>query len=367
MRTKLLLMVAVTSIAFNLGACSSDEKPTISVLQPSVIPTVAVPTSEPSSTPTVAAPTSEPSPTPTEEPRVSCPENEVVAYLDELDLLLEEFDDTVTLASSTTRIGLAPVIQQMQAQRRSARRLERPECANYLQDLVIVAMESKVDAFISFLSKDSDTVVARKNNASDQVRAAVDAEIVKFRNDPLRAYEASEVTAASLAEDLDRQESFVLPNGWVNIEIPDSNGLILSLPGSWTFETTGDHGEDLDLANGDGTLKVAIRVLDDGVSSNFGSDRARLFSLQTTLETIGWDFYSERSAEIGLYALNRGYVVRFAGRYSQSSDIEDHLWAAIVTPNGLEVLSMASTERDDFAQIDLLTLEEVFGSIRSPE
>ena len=119
-------------------------------------------------------PTHTPSPTPTPKPRISCPEKEVASYLDQLDLLLEEFDDTAEIAGSTPRMGLGPVIQDLQSLRRNARRLDRPECANYLQNVVVMAIKAEIDAFISFLSKDDDSVVSRKFTASKTVRAKVE-------------------------------------------------------------------------------------------------------------------------------------------------------------------------------------------------
>lgn len=359
MSIRLFFIVIVSCIFLTVPACSSA--PSEDAVQTAIALTQAAPSQESST------PTAEPSPAPTPKPRVSCPDEEVISYLDELDLLLEEFDDTVEIAGSTSRMGLAPVIQDMQSQKRDARRLDRPECANYLEDLVVVAIETKVDAFISFLSQDSDTVVARKLTASEEVRSMVDDEISAFKNDPLAAYEASELTAESLVENADQTEPFTLPDAWIDISFPDSDELILSIPENWTQDTLGGKGQFLQLRNDDRTLTVIMDVFEEKSYTRFDSDRVRLFSLQTTLETEDWDFYSERSAEVGLYALNRGYVVEFARRYSKSSDIEDNVWAIIVTPDEHEVFVIASTERDDFAQIDVLTLQEIYGSIRATE
>jgi hypothetical protein len=304
----------------------------------------------------------EPSATP--KPVVSCLDEDVVQYLDDLDLLLEEFDDTVTLAGSTSRMGLAPVIQNMQSQKREARHLDRPECANYLQDLVVVSMETEIDTFISFLSNDSDTVVARKMAESEKVRNIVDDEIAAFRNDAMAAYEASVVTAESLIKNTGTSEPFSLPDDWKDITFPDSNDLVLSIPQDWTQSTFGDEGQYLNLKNDDKTMTVVMDILEEKTITEVDSDRARLFSLQTILETEDWDFYLEHNSEVGLYALNKGYVVEFSRRVSSSGDIEDGIYAIIVTPDKQEVIVIVNTERNDFAQIDLLTLELIYGSIR---
>lgn len=354
---KLVFVAVFSAIFLTLSACSSP--PSENALQTTTAQTQIAPSQE--STTSAA----EPSPTP--KPRVSCPDEEVISYLDKLDLLLEEFDDTVEIAGSTSRMGLAPVIQDMQSQKRDARRLDRPECANYLQDLVVVGIETKIDAFISFLSQASDTVVARKLTASDKVRDMINDEISAFKNDPLAAYEASQLSAKSLVENAEQVESFTLPDGWVNISLPGSDKLILSIPDDWTYNIVPGEDQFLRLNNNDETLTVMVEELEEGLYTEFDSDRARLFNLQTFLETADADFYSERSAEVGLYALNRGYVVEFLQRYTEASDIKDNVWAIIVTPDNQEVLVLASTSRDDFAQIDMLMLQEIYGSIRVTE
>jgi len=129
----------------------------------------------------------------------------------------------------------------------------------------------------------------------------------------------------------------------------------------------GDKSQFIQLQNDDRTLTVSGGLLEGQDFTNLSTDGARLFSLQTVLETQNWDFYSERSAEIGVYALNRGYVVRFSRRMFSSGNITDNEWAQIVTPDLEEVFVMAETTRDDFAKIDLLTLEQVFASIRTKQ
>lgn len=300
-------------------------------------------------------------------PKVSCPAGEVKGYLDELDSLLEAFDDTVTVAKSTSRIGLAPVIESMQSHKRSIRQLAGPECASYLTDLVMVAVETEIGAFLSFMAQESDTSVSRKLQAAQNARAAVDAQIEAFRKDPLDAYQTASLDAEKLVEGTQAVEPFVRPNDWADVMVASTSNLILSIPNTWTSETFGDDGEYLRLRNDDQTLTVTCGVLSSEDSTSANSDAVRLFALQTALETQDWDYYSERSAETGVYALNRGYVVQFSRRMFSSSDITDNQWAQIVTPDDKMVFLMSETTRDDFAKIDLLTLDQVFASIRTQE
>lgn len=128
MKLNNFLLLIISLILLILVACSSQPSD-------SAIQTAIAQTQFPKAQSTLEA-TGEPTATP--KPRVSCPDEDVSIYLDDLDNLLEEFDDTVTIAGSTARMSLAPIIQDMQSQKREARRLDRPECANYVQDLVVV-------------------------------------------------------------------------------------------------------------------------------------------------------------------------------------------------------------------------------------
>jgi hypothetical protein len=238
-----------------------------------------------------------------------------------------------------------------------------------------MAIKAEIDAFISFLSKDDDSVVSRKFTASKIVRAKVDSEIGPFKLDPLASYEATEFTPESLVQNLDQAEPFALPEGWIDISLPGSDELILSIPGDWTHYADKDY---LRLRNDDSTLEVIAAQAEDKLLTESDSDGARLFILQTTLKAAGLEFYSEHSADVELYSLNRGYVVRYAvsllDLIANERQAEHRVKAVIVTPSGHEVFVESSrpnrnsiTKRDDFAQIDLLQLGIIYGSIRSPK
>lgn len=353
------------SILFALVLVACSGPPSEGAVQTAIAQTAAAPLAE-AEEPTPSAEPEEDTPTPTPKPEVECPDDEVEAYLLELDLLLEEWDDTVEIAETTSRMSLAPVVQSLQDVKREARRLERPECADYLQDLVVVGMESDISAFVAFLGQESDTVVARRMQGAEEVWATVDNELQAFQEDPLAAYLASNVSAETLEEELDQAEPFVLPEGWVDAPLPESN-LIISLPEDWQHQTAGESEQYLAIDNADETMNIFLGVSPEPDFTELESDSARLFALQTSLETSDYDYYLEHSAESGVYAQNKGYVVEFSARDDAGDDIEEEVWAVIVTPQDDEILLFVSTERDEFAQIDLLTLQEIYGSIREEE
>jgi len=200
MKPRHLFVLAAMLMFATTAACSSA--PSTSAIQ-----TAIAQTQTPAAVKPILTPSTSPSPAPTPKPKVSCPDSEVKTYLKELDLLLEEFDDTTKVAESTSRIGLAPVMANMQSQKRSIRRLVAPDCAKYLTDLVVVAVETHIDAFLSFMSQQSDTSVSRKITAAKKVRTTVDEQVETFRKNPIAAYESASLSAESLVLDFEQTGS----------------------------------------------------------------------------------------------------------------------------------------------------------------
>jgi hypothetical protein len=326
-----------------LSSCSSPQNiPTIIINTPSPVATLT-----PSATP---------------KPLVNCPQDNVDSYIDEVKLIKEEWDDTYTRASSTSRIALSSVIGELQDIRREMERVDRPECANYINDLYIIAMNSDIDSFISFLSKDSDSVVQRKMAGSQKAWDIVNAEYDKFIESPIDAYKAFNLTAEEVESSLIEPEPFVLPEDWNDKDFPNSN-LIISFPSDWSSQTYGDNNQFLKILNSDKSLTILSGLIDD-CFSGIESDSGRLFSLQTYLETSDYDYYNERTANTEVYSLNKAYVIEYSVRENPSDDIEDQILANVVTPDDKCVVFMISTSRDEFPQIDQLTIQEIYGSIR---
>jgi len=307
--------------------------------------------------------TNTPEPTNTPKPKVACPQADVESYVDELELVLEEWEDTTTRAGSTSRIALSPVIGELQDVRRNTRRIDRPECADYLNDLIIVAMERDIDSFISFLSQDSDSVVVRKMEGAEKAWGIAHDELDKFKEAPLEAYRSFNVTIEELEASLDELVGFERPDGWVDRDIPYSD-LVFSIPSDWGVSTYGDKDQFVKTSNPDKSLTFLMGAFEEGGFGDLESDSGRLFSLQTILETSDYDYYLERSANVELHSKNKAYVVEFSVRDRPSDDIEDRIWSVVLTPTEKEVIVMAQTTRDEFAQIDIGMYKTVLGSIR---
>jgi len=303
-----------------------------------------------------------PTVTQTPKPKVDCSQEEVDSYLDELDYSLEEWDDTYLIATSTSRMSLAPIIGDLQDIKRDVSRFDRPECADYISDIVVVAMESDINALVSFLSQDSDSVVSRKMAGAKEAWEIVDTELKNFKESPLDSYMAFNLTSEEIASSLEQPEEFILPEGWNDVELPASD-LTVSIPNDWVTDLYGDENQFISMANSDESLEVYGGFISEGMG-DIESDSGRLFYLQTYLETSDYDYYLEHSADVEVHSLNKAYVVEYSVRVNSGDDIEDRVMAYIFTPEDEVVLFVCETTRDEFAQIDLLQIREIFGSIR---
>lgn len=231
-----------------------------------------------------------------------------------------------------------------------------------VNDIYIVAMDRDIDSFLSFLSQDSDSVVQSKMLGAKKAWGIVDAEFEKFKNSPVEAYESFNLTPEEIAGSLDEPVVFELPEGWKYITFPNSD-LTISFPDDWSFETYGDNDEYLKINNPDRSITILSGLLETAFSE-IDSDSGRLFSLQTFLETSDYDFYNERSANIEIHSMNKAYVVEYSIREDSGDDITDGIQAYVVTPDEKCFMFIVSTTRNEFAQIDLIIIREIFGSIR---
>lgn len=339
-KSTFLLIISLCCFVF-VSACNNSPKLPESQSVPTVIPTIA----------------------PTPKPEVNCSQEQVDEYLDELDYTLEEWDDTYSIAVTTPRASVAPIIGDLQDIKRNVRRIVKPDCAEYISGIVVVAMESDINALLSFLGNDSDSVVSRKMTGAKKAWEIVNGELDSFRLSPLDAYKAFNLSAEEIAMSLDKPEPFVLPEGWVDKNIPNSD-LIVSIPDDWASLTYGDNDEYIKLINEDESIEILGGFFADDSLKEIESDSARLFSIQTYLETSDYDFYLEHSAEVEVHSLNKAYVVEYSVREYSGDDIEEKIITYVLTPDNETLLFFVNTSREEFAQIDFVQFAKVFGSIR---
>jgi hypothetical protein len=107
------------------------------------------------------SPTAQPSPTP-----ASCNEQSK-NFNSESDVLLKKWDDTKKIADKISRLGLSPVISNLQEIEREAESIEVPQCALPVKDALIAYMNAQIEAYLSFLSLEPDaTILAKLNTAN---------------------------------------------------------------------------------------------------------------------------------------------------------------------------------------------------------
>jgi len=73
-----------------------------------------------------------------------------------------EFADTVEVASSTPRVALAPVVQDLQRIKRDVADIPAPSCARSASNLIIRGMDGVVNGFVDFMADVSDTLAQRE-------------------------------------------------------------------------------------------------------------------------------------------------------------------------------------------------------------
>lgn len=111
-------------------------------------------------------------------------------------------------------------------------------------------------------------------------------------------------------------------------------------------------------------MTILLGAIHEGGLTEFESDAGRLLMHQLANEDNDYSYYNERSAEIGVYNENKGYMVEYTHRENSGDDITAEIVISIITNSGDEVFMLVSTTNDEFSQIDRLIFGDVFGSIR---
>ncbi len=97
-------------------------------------------------------------------------------YFAEIQPLLEDWQDTVEVANSTSRIALSPVVQDMQAIRRDIADVPVPDCAQDASGLLLIGLGDVVDSFLDFMAdSETDSAIAQSMNMGLlEMTAAID-------------------------------------------------------------------------------------------------------------------------------------------------------------------------------------------------
>lgn len=298
---------------------------------------------------------------------VSCESEAVNAYIEELSVQLENFDAAFDMERATSRQDVDVMLQNLQNVFQSVKLLNPPECAIYLQEYVLVSMQTEIDALVSYYSEDSDVIVSRKMEVSNRVREVVKKEFAAFKKNPVDAYTASEVESQNNQNESAEIKSFKLPENWKNVEFGDTQEYIFSIPESWNYSIFGENNAYVELSNPNETLFILLDTLDESFLGDYQSDTVRLFGVQTQIEMGGWDYYQEDSTNVSLFAKNKTFEFIFSKREYLDNEVTKSIWAIVVTPENQEIFMVINTKQANFAPADLENLRTIYSSIRPAE
>ena len=79
-----------------------------------------------------------------------------------VELLLEEWDDAVSIANLTSRVSLPNVLSELQGIRRRTKHLEIQECFEDAHLLLVKYMDFTIEAFMAFLGDEHERAVSQK-------------------------------------------------------------------------------------------------------------------------------------------------------------------------------------------------------------
>jgi hypothetical protein len=101
-----------------------------------------------------------PAMTPTPDP---CSQSEITKYIDTINGVARRFDDAYTLANSTPRMSLPPVISDLQAIRRDTEDLKVPVCADKAKQALVAYMNATIESIRLFMVDDFDSKIDAAN------------------------------------------------------------------------------------------------------------------------------------------------------------------------------------------------------------
>lgn len=87
---------------------------------------------------------------------------QMISFMGELNKVASRWDDARSLAASTSRIALSPVVSQLQDIRRQADGLQPPDCAAYVKLYLVEYMDNTIEAFILFMGDAPDNKIESK-------------------------------------------------------------------------------------------------------------------------------------------------------------------------------------------------------------
>ena len=281
----------------------------------------------------------------------SCPQELVESYIDEIELILEEWDDTVLRAESASISTFPSEVEKLQEIKRKTRNIENPECANYINEILVIAMESRINTYIAALNYDLQRMVDGEQIFNLFWKVA-DEEFNKFKNSPEEAYESMDYISHNLPNSCEERVSSRIPESWQEHYIPYSD-LVISFPMNFDFEEMDSGFFELS-----GLIEVGGKVYDSWESEY---EAVTLLFTEKFLELLGIGKYSIQSYDCKQYNLNKVYSLEFNAVNSQNDESGKFILSNLITQDNQSILFILEEFDDEYDE----QLGIVFSSVKS--
>lgn len=291
----------------------------------------------------------------TSEPAINCPEEEVSAYLANLELLLERWDDVEDRAMVSSRLALGPVVGELQDLRREAKSVDQPDCAKMLNDTTVVAMDQTIDMFLAFMEIEDDLTVSWIQEAADAAWHDIDVQVSDALQNGINPKEIGSLEILSV----DRKAP-VAPEEWEEEQIPTTN-VSISVPPDW-YRNIDD--STIEITSPDGNIQFFFGFDDETMEllSDGGPDQ--LMNLTEIMEDMSSDsYYHQRETKSLHWNKYDAYLVRSIHR-SLATPMDTILGTVVVkdTPQFLMYAYASDTVSLPFETF--ATLNKILNSVR---
>lgn len=290
--------------------------------------------------------------------KVSCPEEEVEQYIDEIDLLLEEWEDNMKILGQANIFEISLYIPGLQEIKRNVSRIEHPECSEYVNNILVTSLDEVINTSLLFANlEDFEEVYADMNSQSALfLYRAARKEYEKFKKTPVESYKSVDKYSNATPDDLNLNEEFVLPDGWHNHKIEDL---------------------DLVISSRDNFFKVAdgYKFAGNGFSGqvtkkwNVEFNETKFLLLEYALSEIlnSWSpdiNYSIESNQVIVQNKNIVYLFEFSTEGDSDFEYLRNVIAYVETPENQAFISVFTNITEEY-EVFYETAEIIFGSMRS--
>jgi hypothetical protein len=97
-----------------------------------------------------------------------CSNQEIEQLTKKLDVIIEDWNDANSLASSSSRIALAIPVNNLQTIQKEVRNLEVSECAQPVIDNFLNITQNTIDGYLLFMQKKNESTIAEKFSESKE-------------------------------------------------------------------------------------------------------------------------------------------------------------------------------------------------------